>query len=469
MTHSDWRRPRGRALASTCRLTKWCLLIGLAISFVRPSTAALAAGEHLTLTPGDFSASNAGGVLADYLTATLTDANGQPMSGRSITFTLSGGACSTWASVQTTDASGQAFFLVQPVVNGPGFSCGNWGYFFEGRFTVLASFIDEQGLNITSNTAQGVFYYTGAVSTSVSGNFVVGNQAAINISAPSPGIHPTATIQSGPDVGETLRVLCGGSSGCTNGVTYVQNNFQPGTDVVQFSYTNILGQTFSSQQSLTWLRPDVTPPVTSATLSGPTGANNWYVGPVTLTLTATDPSVAPNTFVSGVASTAYSVDNGMSWVVYNSKSPPVFAKDGRYTVEYHSTDFAGNVEAAKTIKFNLDQTPPVVSCRVSPNVLWPPDHQLVTESATVDVQDAMSGPAGFKLVSVTSNESDTPAGDIVGWTNGTADTSGQLVAERDGNGAGRIYTLVYLGADQAGNTASCSTTVTVPHDQESTP
>jgi hypothetical protein len=48
---------------------------------------------------------------------------------------------------------------------------------------------------------------------------------------------------------------------------------------------------------------------------------------------------------------------------------------------------------------------------------------------------------------------------------GTPDTSGFLQAARLGSGNGRVYTLTYQGTDNAGNTATCQATVTVPHDQ----
>jgi len=111
-----------------------------------------------------------------------------------------------------------------------------------------------------------------------------------------------------------------------------------------------------------------------------------------------------------------------------------------------------------------DTTPPSVACSASPAVLWPPDNKLVPISTTVTVTDAGSGPAGFTLVSVTSNEGDAGS-ESTGWAPGTPDTSGQLQAARLGSGNGRVYTLTYQGRDNAGNTANCSATVTVPHDQ----
>lgn len=114
-----------------------------------------------------------------------------------------------------------------------------------------------------------------------------------------------------------------------------------------------------------------------------------------------------------------------------------------------------------TITYELpDEIPPTVTCTADPAVLTPPDAQLRDVSVEVTVNDDGSGPAGFILLSVTSDQPDpTALESIVGWEVGTADTDGQLRALR--RGADRTYTLVYEGADQAGNTATCATTVTV--------
>ncbi len=74
-------------------------------------------------------------------------------------------------------------------------------------------------------------------------------------------------------------------------------------------------------------------------------------------------------------------------------------------------------------------------------------------------------------MSVTTNEPDNGLGDgdasndIQGWAVGTADTSGQLRAERSGKGTGRRYTLTYEAEDTAGNRNTCVTAVIVPHDK----
>jgi hypothetical protein len=125
---------------------------------------------------------------------------------------------------------------------------------------------------------------------------------------------------------------------------------------------------------------------------------------------------------------------------------------------------AGDV--LRGVAFMVDNTPPVLTCRATPNQVWPPNNKLVPVSVAVTVSDTGSGTDGsFTLVSATSNEPDGGSGDIQGFTVGTASTSGSVRASRLGSGNGRIYTFTYQASDRAGNTATCSTTVRVPHDQ----
>ena len=49
-------------------------------------------------------------------------------------------------------------------------------------------------------------------------------------------------------------------------------------------------------------------------------------------------------------------------------------------------------------------------------------------------------------------------------TFGTDDRAFSLRAERDGNGTGRIYTVIYRVTDKSGNQTVKSAIVTVPHD-----
>jgi hypothetical protein len=133
-------------------------------------------------------------------------------------------------------------------------------------------------------------------------------------------------------------------------------------------------------------------------------------------------------------------------------------------------DAAGNCTTQPAIGGNkIDRRAPAMTCSTDAPSLWPANHKLVAITASVKI-DGVVSLSGFTLKSVTSSEPDNglgdgdTAGDVQGWTIGTADVSGQLRAERSGKGAGRTYTLTFESRDAAGNAGTCSTTVVVPHN-----
>lgn len=113
--------------------------------------------------------------------------------------------------------------------------------------------------------------------------------------------------------------------------------------------------------------------------------------------------------------------------------------------------------------------PVEIDCSVSPDTLWPPNHQLVEVTTTVTAT-----PVGVSvtLVSVTSNEPDNAEGDgdtvddiVIGTLDTATGGTGSLRAERAAEGPGRVYTVTYSATDASGNQADCSLEVGVPHDQ----
>lgn len=190
---------------------------------------------------------------------------------------------------------------------------------------------------------------------------------------------------------------------------------------------------------------DTTPPVIAPQIAGSVGNGGWYRSSVTVSWSVTDPE-------SGVASSS-----GCGVATLTVDTPGV-------TLTCSAQNGAG-LSSSISVTIKIDQTPPTVACTASPNVLWPPNNKLKPVNVSVNVADSLSGPAGFTLVSVTSNEPDSGQGDVQGFVTGTPSTNGQLRAQRLGSGNGRVYTFAYNGTDRAGNSASCTTTVSVPHDQ----
>lgn len=116
----------------------------------------------------------------------------------------------------------------------------------------------------------------------------------------------------------------------------------------------------------------------------------------------------------------------------------------------------------------VDTTAPMISeLRPSEATLWAPNHRMVPITVFVTATDATS-PAACAVVSVSTNEAVNGLGDgdsAPDWAI-TGPLSVQLRAERAGAGSGRIYTLRVQCQDAYGNTASASTTVTVPQSRK---
>lgn len=205
------------------------------------------------------------------------------------------------------------------------------------------------------------------------------------------------------------------------------------------------------------------------TPANPAGRHGWDVSAVHLSVSATD---GPGG--SGVARTRCALDPPSAPARFDdlpAACPYAGAgldvgSDGHHALYAASVDRDGNAEAPRHVSFKIDRTPPTVTCGATPTMLWPRNHKLVDVHVDVSVLDALSGAAGFTLEAVTSNQPDQAnpgdrPGDIQGWIVATADTDGQLRAEARG-GDPRVYSVSQQGADQAGNTAVCIATVTVP-------
>jgi hypothetical protein len=180
-----------------------------------------------------------------------------------------------------------------------------------------------------------------------------------------------------------------------------------------------------------------------------------------LTLEATAPQGAVATFTAS----ATDDKDGTVPVVFTPSSGGFFAV-GTTLVVATATDFAGN-EATVSFKVTVvDTTPPAIrSVVASPNVLGPPNHQMVPVTLTADAQDAV-GVVSTRIVSVSSSQPANGNGDgttAVDWVV-TGDLTVDLRAERAGMAGDRTYTIAIESRDAAGNRGTATVTVVVPHD-----
>ena len=130
---------------------------------------------------------------------------------------------------------------------------------------------------------------------------------------------------------------------------------------------------------------------------------------------------------------------------------------------------AGGVVAEAQV---VDDVPPTIDVALSPALLWPANHKMVSVTATVVAADNCPG-VSYVLTSVTSSEPDdavmggdgATSGDIQGVEIGSEDTSFDLRAERLGSGDGRTYTAVYTALDASGHQTDGAAVVHVPVSQ----
>jgi hypothetical protein len=100
--------------------------------------------------------------------------------------------------------------------------------------------------------------------------------------------------------------------------------------------------------------------------------------------------------------------------------------------------------------------PTISGVSASPNTIWPPNKQMVNVTINYSVTSTCSSTC---TLSVASNEPGPGQWKVVDAQHV------QLLADRDGNGNGRIYTTTVSCSNPAGSSQK-AVLVTVPHDQQ---
>jgi len=187
---------------------------------------------------------------------------------------------------------------------------------------------------------------------------------------------------------------------------------------------------------------------------------------------STDPDSTPGTN-DGITLFEWFENYGMAGqtLLGSSEQIGVILPIGNHAITLRVTDASGLVDTNTIAAAVVDTTPPLVSGAALPDILFPPNHELIPVMASVSATD-LCGPSTIIPGSAVSDEPD----DLPGFSDGatTADirplppgTSGfgaLLRAERDSNGDGRAYALSYLAVDGVGNLTSVILPVQVPLD-----
>lgn len=184
-----------------------------------------------------------------------------------------------------------------------------------------------------------------------------------------------------------------------------------GTNTLDYFATDNAGNAGAPHRLVVQI--DKTAPVTIATAAPGANANAWWHSPVSVTLAVSDG-------LSGVADTQYLLDGG-AWTTY--ATPVAITTEGVHTLQYRSSDRAGNLETTRALTVRIDLTPPEALLRFDPTT---GDIAVFGVDRLSGIDSTSAGPLAPSSVTLTS------------WGDG----------DRRGNAELRTYRI----ADIAGNT-----------------
>ena len=222
-----------------------------------------------------------------------------------------------------------------------------------------------------------------------------------------------------------------------------------GVHSVEYWSVDVAGNTETHQTRV--VRIDAAAPVTQAAVSGTSGTNGWYRSAVQVSLSASDS-------LSGVQNSYYRVDGGASQTYAGSFS---ISASGQHTVDYWSTDIAGNIEATRSVSIKIDTIAPLVTATANPSTANK-NPRPVTVTISGNVADGTSG-AGSASYSVVDEYGVTqPSGPVTLQANGNYSFTLSLPATRNGpDKDGHLYTITVRGFDQAGNSTTATATLRI--------
>jgi len=221
-------------------------------------------------------------------------------------------------------------------------------------------------VTVSSNGEHTVQYY----SIDHAGNQEIASSIAFKIDTAAPTTTHTLQGLLGSQGWYVTNVTVTlSASDATSGVNYTKYKLNNGSWIVyngsfvvteNGNYTlyyysvDFAGNNETTKQTSFRIQHDVVPPVTTSEFDGTMGHNNWFVSPVTVTLSAVDDS-------AGVAFTKYKLNAG-TWTTYTGAF--LVTEDAVHTLSYYSVDKVGNTEPIQTATLKIDQTKPTINLTV---------------------------------------------------------------------------------------------------------
>ncbi|UCH71379.1 MAG: PKD domain-containing protein [Candidatus Bathyarchaeota archaeon] len=206
-------------------------------------------------------------------------------------------------------------------------------------------------------------------------------------------------------------------------------------EIIRGGYTVTTDETHMNVYLYTLV--DTTPPLTTISLGGVLGNNDWFTSDVTVTLSASD-DVEVN-------KTEYRLDND-TWTTYTT--PFEIKKEGITIISYRSADTAGNMETIRTETVKIDTTIPYGDIKLNNDANY-----TVTASVmlTLSATDVTSGVAHMRF-----------SHDNIAWTSWEAYSSSKTWTLTLGNGTKIVYAQFRDGAGLV--SASYQDTITLLAD-----
>ena len=306
-----------------------------------------------------------------------------------------------------------------------------------------------QQVTVTDNAGNSATFTSPAVNIDLTKPLTSASVSGISNNMqwyPSPVSVTLSASDNLSGVASTFYRIDGGSAQTYTSAFSISSD---GVHNLDFWSVDVAGNTELQQTRI--VKIDSTAPVTQASVSGTAGTNNWYRSAVQFSLSASDN-------VSGVQNTSYRIDGS---AIQTYAGPFVLSTMGQHTVNYWSVDNAGNTEATHSLAINIDTVAPLVTATATPATASK-SPRPVTVTISGSVTDALSGISSASYSVIDEYGATQPSGPVTLQANGNYSFTLSLPATKNGSDKdGHLYTIVVSGFDQAGNSASATTTLRI--------